>query len=92
MTGRSLTLAHVENGYELTYIVGADNLAVDTQGGVGLGAEAEGVDGRLCVGELKSARLAEQQVVAQVLREVFVELDAFVEEWDALRASRSWPG
>ena len=37
------------------------------------------------MGELKSTRLAEQQVVAQVLGEVFVELDAFVEERDALR-------
>ena len=59
-----VALAHVENGYELAYIVGTDDSTVDTQGGVCLGASSEGIDGGLGVGELKSTRLAEQQVVA----------------------------
>ena len=33
-----VALAHVENGYELAYIVGTDDSTVDTQGGVCLGA------------------------------------------------------
>ena len=80
--GQAFPQAH--GGDKLLDLGWADHPAVHAQDAVELGAHPQGVEGGVGVAQVKPPHLVEQQVEVEFLGQSLVQLDALVEEGDAL--------
>ena len=78
------TFPQAHGGHKLLDFGGADHPAVHAQDAVELGAHPQGVEGGVGMTKVEAAHLVEEQVEVQLLGQSFVQLDALVEEGDAL--------
>ncbi len=78
-------LRQVHRRAQAAYLVGEDQLGIDAQMLVDLGAPAAGADGGVGVGQGEMAAFGIEDVVAEVVAEVLVEGERLVVEAHALR-------
>ena len=78
-------LGHVERRAEPVDVVGIDDLGIDAQMLVHLGAPAAGAHGGIGMGEREMAADGIEDVVVEILAQPLIEADGFVVEAHALR-------